>query len=150
MVPCSLQECCGGMDGGARSRGGARKVTRTGEGSESIRVEEGGKWKGKEKENKRRKKEEKEKEKRRKKQEKNKEKGNLDILQPQSNRCSCFAKRFAKRLQLHLRSRSTRGAGALPNRPWILPLARKNVLKRRTRCCLFCYEFFRRPLFVQS
>jgi hypothetical protein len=53
-------------------------------------------------------------------------KGNLDILQPQSNRWSRFAKRFPKRLPLHQKSRSTRGAragavfgwaGALPNRP---------------------------------
>jgi hypothetical protein len=53
-------------------------------------------------------------------------KGNLDILQPQSNRLSRFAKRFPKRLRLHQKSRSTRGARAgavfggaeaLPNRP---------------------------------
>jgi hypothetical protein len=71
------------------------------------------------------------KEKRREKENKEREKikigkGNLDILQPQSNRLSRFAKRFPKRLRLHQKSRSTRGAragavfggaGALPNRP---------------------------------
>jgi hypothetical protein len=71
------------------------------------------------------------KEKRRKKEnEKNEKikigKGNLDILQPQSNWRNRFAKRFPKRLRLHKESRSTRGAragavfrgaGALPNRP---------------------------------
>jgi len=52
-----------------------------------------------------------------------KKRGNLDFLQPQSKRQSCFAKRFLKQLQLHQRSRSTGGtragavfggAGALP------------------------------------
>jgi hypothetical protein len=49
-------------------------------------------------------------------------KGNLDFLQPQSNRWSRFAKRFPKRLQLHQKSRSIKevgavfgGARALPN-----------------------------------
>ena len=37
-----------------------------------------------------------------------------------SNRWSCFAKRFSKRLQLHQRRRSTRGAEALPNNPYML------------------------------
>jgi hypothetical protein len=58
------------MDGGAWSRGGARKVTRTGKGSESIRVEEGGNEKGK----KRRIRGEKRKRKKRKKEEKSKRK----------------------------------------------------------------------------
>ena len=62
------------------------------------------------------------------KKEKRKKRGNLDFLQPQSKRQSCFAKRFLKQLQLHQRSRSTGGAragavfggaGALPNRPLV-------------------------------
>jgi len=57
---------------------------------------------------------------------KKKKRGNLDFLQPQSKRQSCFAKRFLKQLQLHQRSRSTEraragaifgGDRALPNRP---------------------------------
>ena len=59
-----------------------------------------------------------------KKKKEKKRKGSLDISQPQSNWWSCFAKHFSKRLRLHPRSRSTRGAGAvfrgagaLPNGP---------------------------------
>ena len=65
-----------------------------------------------------------------KKKKEKKRKGNLDISQSQSNWWSCFVKHFSKRLRLHLRSRSTRGAGAvfqgagaLPNGPLPLSLA---------------------------
>jgi hypothetical protein len=47
-----------------------------------------------------------------KKEKRKRRKGSLDISQPQSNWWSYFAKRFSKRLRLHPRSRSTRGAGA--------------------------------------